>query len=292
MKTRPIIPVVLFLSVVSLQAATSYILDFNTQSNSPGLTFDGNYAISPYTGTVNGTTVSLYCDDFNDNIYYGQQNVTVYSTALTANSASIDDDTRYGVNNAPNSSYTAGTQLYNELAWLTTQMRAQSGNNATTNDIAIQEAIWTMTNDTSGPDGAGPHNASTELSGSALTNATDTTAQGYLNWITDAQNANTNGFAAQSGYATLVSSDWYIVTAVGSAGCTIGSNGSNGCTPGTAGTGDVTQEFLAYYSGNGGLLTSNVAGSSTPEPASFFLIGSGLLAGSILIRRRSNKTSL
>jgi hypothetical protein len=292
MKTKLIFLAGLLSLGASLRAATSYNLDFNTQSNSAGLAFDGNYAISPYTGTVNGTTVPLYCDDFNDNINYGQQNVTVYSTALTANAASLNADTRYGVNNAPNSTYAAGAQLYDEMAWLTTQMMAQTGASANANDIAIQEAIWTMTNDSADTDGTSPHNASTELSGSALAHATDGTAQGYLNWIADAQDAHANSFASESGYATLVSSDWYIITSVSSAGCTIGSSGSTGCTPGTAGTGNVTQEFLAYYSGSGGLVTSVVSGSATPEPASFLLIGSGLLAGSILIRRRSGKTSL
>jgi hypothetical protein len=268
----------------SLQATTSYNLDFNTQSNSAGLVYDGNYAISPYSGTVNGTTLALYCDDFNDNINFGQQNVTVYTTALTATGATLDDDTRYGVNNAPGSTYSAGTQLYDEIAWLTTQMMAQSGTNATANDKAIQEAIWTLTNDSTGAEGSSPHNENTELSGTALTSATDSTAQGYLNWIAEANNAVSNGLGTESGYSTLVPGDWYIVTAVGSAGCTIGSNGSTGCTPGTSGSGNVTQEFLAYYNGN--LPVSTVSSVTTPEPGSLLLMVSGLLFSSFVARRR------
>lgn len=275
----------------SLQGATSYILDFNTQSNSPGLVYDGSYAISPYSGTVNGTSVSLYCDDFNDTINFGQQNISVYSTGLNQTGSALSNDTRYGVHNASTTySGTAGTTLYEEMAWLATQMQHTTGTNAQANDIAIQEAIWTLT-DTAGGATA-PHNSNSNsgTAGSGLGG----TAQSYLTWIADAQAAITqfNGGATWSyynSYSALATNNWYIITAVTSAGCTTGSE-TNGCSgaggtgAGTAGTGSVTQEFLAYAPG--GLVTSTTTVAGVPEPASFGLIGSGLLFGALFARRR------
>ncbi len=267
---------------VSLQAGSTTNLDFNTQSNSPGLIYDGPYGISPYTGTVGGLTVTLYCDDFNDNINYGQQNITAYSTALpTTTNAAFQADTRYAVANptTAGAGYPAGTQLYEEMAWLATQMQNTTGTNATYNDIAIQEAIWTLTDDKNVNDGQSPQNQTTTGTG---TRSDAGVQQSYLAWIADA--AADYDHTNVSGYANLVTADWSIITAVGSAGCTIGSNGSTGCTPGTAGTGAVTQEFLAYSPTVG----QNGSQTATPEPASWILIGSGLLAGGLIGRRRVN----
>jgi hypothetical protein len=110
--------------------------------------------------------------------------------------------------------------------------------------------------------------------------------QSYQSWVSDAQNDYNTSVA---GYASLVTSDWFIVTAESSAGCTIGSNGSTGCTPGTAGTGSVTQEFLAYSSGGMVVTTQNI--SAAPEPASFILFGSALLVGVAVGRRRLDRKS-
>jgi hypothetical protein len=277
----------------SLQAATTYNLDFNSQSNSPGLIYDGNYAISPYSGTVGGTTVQLFCDDFNDNVNWGQQNITAYQTSLTASATTLDGQTRYGDANpsTAGASYPAGTTLYDEMTWLATQMLAVSGTSATYNETAIQEAIWTLTNDKNVNDGSSPHNKTTTQTG---TYGDAGVEQSYLAWIADAE-ADYGGNAA--GYASLVTGNWSIVTAVASAGCTVGSgtayskySGVSACTPGAAGTGSVTQEFLAY---SGGTPTINQGGlgPSTPEPASFLLIGSGLLAGAVFARRKAGSNS-
>lgn len=257
----------------SLQGATSYNFDFNSTSSSLS---DGSYPVNPYTGTVGGTAVTLYCDDFQDNINWGQQNISAYVTALTATGATLQDDTRYGDHNAPGNTYTAGTTLYEELAWLATQSQNTTGANASYNDIAIQEAMWTLTNDSSDPS---PHNQTTTGTG---TKSDSGVQQSYLAWISDAES---DYNTTVSGYASLVTNDWYIVTAVSSAGCTVGSDGSTGCTPGTAGTGNVTQEFLAYSSSP----VSTTTQAATPEPASFILIGSGLLLGAIVGRRRMEK---
>ena len=202
-----------------LQADATYNLDFNTQSNSPGWVFDGSFAVSPYSGTVNGTTVALYCDDFNDNVNYGQQNITVYSTALSTTGTVLQDDTRYGKNNptTAGAGYPAGTQLYEEMAWLATQMQNTSGANATGNDIAIQEAIWTLTDNNTVNDGQSPQNYKTTGTGALGDNGAQ---QSYLAWIADAAaDYNQTGVA---GYANLVSSNWSIITMVSSAGCTLG----------------------------------------------------------------------
>jgi hypothetical protein len=272
----------------SLQAATSYMLDFNSTS-SAGLTQDGStgFYISPYTGTVNDSTVKLYCDDFNDNITWGQQNISVYSTALTATTnTAFQQDTRYGVNNASNAGlgYPSGTQLYEEMAWLATQMQNTTGTHATGNDIAIQEAIWALTNNSTVNDGLSPHTYSTAGTGTFGDNGVQ---QSYLQWITDASsNYNKTGV---TGYTDLTIGNWYIITAVASAGCTYGSEGTLGCSgaggtgAGTHGTGTVTQEFLAYSANP---IATSGGSNSTPEPASFLLIGSGLLVGGLFSRRR------
>jgi hypothetical protein len=276
------------------QAATSYSLDFNTQSNSPGLVYDGSYAISPYTGTLdNGSPIQLYCDDFNDTIQFGQQNLQVYKTALTGSAEDLANQTRYYVNNpSPNSSYPAGLTLYEEMAWLATQMQHAG----TTNDKAIQEAIWQLTD-------AGYPNAPNNSSGytGGVTNGfsgnTSSTAQSAAHWIQDAMSyvagydasSNTSTWSNAGYYADLVLSDWSVITAVDSAGCTTGSYNHwyhHGCTPGDSGYGSKTQEFLAYIpSTTGG--DQPPPPSGVPEPASFVLIGSGLVAGAVVRRRRN-----
>ena len=236
-------------AAASLHAATTYNLDFNSQSNSPGLIYDGSYAISPYSGTIGGTSVQLFCEDFNDNVNWGQQNITAYQTSLTASAATLDGQTRYGIANptTAGASYPAGTTLYDEMAWLATQMLAVSGSDATYNEAAIQEAIWTLTNDKNVNDGLSPRNKTTTQTGTYGDTGVE---QSYLAWIADAQ---ADYAGSVQGYASLVTGNWSIVTAVASAGCTVGSgtaysknNGVSACTPGTAGTGTVTQEFLAY----------------------------------------------
>jgi hypothetical protein len=290
MKTPVIICACVLALGGALQAGTTYNLDFNTQSNSPGLVFDGNEPIGPYAGSLNGVNVQLYCDDFPDNINYGQQNVTVYSTALpTTTNTAFRNDTRYGVANpsTAGAGYPAGTQLYDEIAWLATQMQNTSGANAGYNNIAIQEAIWTLTDDKNVAQS--PQNQKTTGSGTLGDGGIE---QSYTAWIADAAaDYNQTGL---TGYASVISGDWSIITAVGSAGCTLGSE-TNGCSgaggtgAGTAGTGAVTQEFLAYsYAPVQN--TGNALGS-VPEPASFIMIGSGLLLGALVGRRINTKSA-
>jgi len=275
------------------QAATSYSLDFNTQSNSPGLVYDGSYAISPYTGTLNnGSPIQLYCDDFNDTVQFGQQNIQVYKTALTGSSTDLRNQTRYGADNpSSNAAYPSGLTLYEEMAWLATQMQ-QAGS---TNDKALQEAIWQLTDAPTGS--TAPNNTSGYHGGvtTGYSGTTSSTAQSAAHWIQDAMNyvagynstTNTSSWSNSGYYANLVLSDWYVLTAVDSAGCTTGSYnhyGIEGCTPGHAGSGSTTQEFLTYIPTTSG--ANPPPPPSAPEPASFVLIGSGLLGGVSVRRRR------
>jgi len=274
------------------QAATSYSLDFNTQANSAGIVYDGSYAISPYTGTLdNGSPIQLYCDDFNDTVQFGQQNIQVYKTALTASTTDLKNQTRYGADNPSSvSTYPSGLTLYEEMAWLATQM--QSATSSTT-DKAIQEAIWQLTD-------AGTANAPNNSHGytggvtTGYTGTSSSTAQSAAHWIQDAMNyvagynstTNTSTWSNAGYYSNLVLSDWYVLTAVDSAGCTTGSYnryGVQGCATGHTPSGSTTQEFLTYIPSTTG---ANPPPSGVPEPASFVLIGSGLLAGAAVRRRR------
>src|SRR5258708_33378459 len=57
---------------------------------------DGQYYLSPYSGTMNGQSVTLFCDDIINDVTFGQQwqaNVTNLATAGNTNDFS---QTRYG----------------------------------------------------------------------------------------------------------------------------------------------------------------------------------------------------
>ena len=52
---------------------------------------DGQYYVSPYTGTMNGQAVVLFCDDIKNEVTFGQQwqaNVTNLGTAISTSSPS------------------------------------------------------------------------------------------------------------------------------------------------------------------------------------------------------------
>ena len=104
----------------------------------------------------------------------------------------------------------------------------------------------------------------------------DSTQQGYQNWISDAA-ADYSATSPVKGFASANFNYWSIITATTSAGCTIGNSGSSngtGCTPGSVGSEGTTQEFLAFAS---------------PEPASFLLIGSGLVVGALFGRAAASE---
>lgn len=87
--------------------------------------------VGPYTGTVNGQSTQIICDDFVDDSYVGE--------SWTANVTTLSNlnGTKWG--GMPNA-----TQLYNEAAWLATQMLspAYSGNATQVGYLAY--ALWAV----------------------------------------------------------------------------------------------------------------------------------------------------
>lgn len=105
---------------------------------------DGQYYVSPYTGTMNGQTVVLFCDDIKNDISIGEQwqaNVTNLGTAVNTDNFS---QTRYGgVSGSPVSNPIVA---YEEAAWLTTQFAGNSSDL-----ISLQYALWDIMNPNSEP---------------------------------------------------------------------------------------------------------------------------------------------
>ena len=227
------------------QAATT--LSFPNLNN---VLYNGSEPISPYAGSLGGQAVTLFCDDFNDAISIP----ATYQVNITADNASNLSLTRF-VSTNYNSAYPTGSTLYEEMAWLFTQMM-QPGQ-TTANQIAIQEAVWHMTASTPGA----VSTTSLSNSGSNLT---------YLQWITDAGNDYNK---TVSGFATPNYSSWMILTDVANASVK------------TQGTGN--QELLAYYT-SGSSITSAAA---TPEPGTIVTLATGLalLAAGLYRRDRAGK---
>jgi len=106
---------------------------------------DGTYYVSPYTGTMNGGSVVLFCDDIKNEISIGEQwqaNVTNLGTAINTNNFT---DTRYGGVRG-SGVYSNPTVAYEEAAWLVTQF---AGNSADL--VSLQYALWDIMNPNSEP---------------------------------------------------------------------------------------------------------------------------------------------
>jgi PEP-CTERM motif len=235
-------------------ASTLYLSSSTPDGFTPG----------PYQGTLNGVGVQLYCDDAIDNAPIGGS-WTVDVTSI-ANSTS---NTRFGEatsNDGTSTSYfpagttqaqlPTGIALYQELAWLFTQLVTQT--NATIKQ-GIQDAAWDLTS-TGGP--------------------ADDLADAKV-WIAAAVNDynKTSGIAPVSVDGTAVTvinpaySNWMILTDPDSVNKPAG--GGN-------------QEFLAYYN----TTSPGDPPSAAPEPASFGLLGGGLFAfGTFATRKRRAATS-
>jgi hypothetical protein len=85
---------------------------------------DGQYYVSPYSGTMNGTAVVPFCDDILNNVSMWQTwtaNVTNLATAIGSNNLS---NTRYG--GVWNSKYSNPALAYEEVSWLTTQFASHT----------------------------------------------------------------------------------------------------------------------------------------------------------------------
>jgi len=107
---------------------------------------DGVYYVSPYTGTANGQTVILFCDDIKNDVYIGEKwtaNVTNLGTALTTTGGFAN--TRYGgVAGSP--VFSNASVAYQEAAWLTTQFASHP-----TDLVSLQYALWDIMNPGSEP---------------------------------------------------------------------------------------------------------------------------------------------
>jgi len=92
------------------------------------------YYVGPYSGTVNGNPVTLYCVDFANHVFFGQS----WKANLTGLDGSSGlGNTRYGgAVGLPNA-----LTLYREAAWLTTQYATHPHDYGD-----IQATIWQLFN--------------------------------------------------------------------------------------------------------------------------------------------------
>jgi PEP-CTERM motif len=102
---------------VLLRALGALIIAGSAFGDSVPLTFTGvngatafGYYVGPYSGTIEGNPVTLYCDDFANEVYFGES----WLANLTSLAGSDLSNTRYG--DLPDA-----LTLYREAAWLTTQ---------------------------------------------------------------------------------------------------------------------------------------------------------------------------
>jgi hypothetical protein len=249
----------------SLQATNTVALSSASGQPAGMLNINGD-DVSPYTGTLNGTSVELYCDDFNNASSFGTNwsvNITTLSNtgALVGSANDARYETTSGGLNIPGTTtaeqnvtgYIAppnASDLYDEMIWLVTQMSDPGISNADKEDI--QEAVWALT---------GTNTVTVEESGASKT---------WQAWVLAAQAnyADTNPNQEPS-YGDPNYSLWEIVTDTANT------------TNKAFNVGE--QEFLTY-TGGGSAPPTEVA--ATPEPATFGLLGSALLFGAMLARRR------
>lgn len=98
-----------------------------------GTVADFGVYMSPYTGTVNGQTVTLNCDDFFHEVATGD---TWMANETSLGGGSLAN-TRFG-------GLTNALTLYREAAWLTTQYNFPDPATDPGKTIAIQTAIWDL----------------------------------------------------------------------------------------------------------------------------------------------------
>ena len=107
---------------------------------------DSQYYVSPYYGTMNGSSVVLFCDDIKNDVSLWETwtaNVTNLGTAV--NTPGGFANTRYG-GLSGSSVYSDPTKAYEEVAWLTTQFANNPGDY-----VSLQYAIWDIMNPGSEP---------------------------------------------------------------------------------------------------------------------------------------------
>ncbi|HUL32246.1 MAG TPA: PEP-CTERM sorting domain-containing protein [Candidatus Eisenbacteria bacterium] len=101
---------------------------------------DGQYYVSPYTGSMNGQTVVLFCDDILNDVNFNQTwtaNVTNLATAVDTNNFS---KTRYG-GVSTSAVYSNPALAYEQAAWLVTQFASNPDDL-----VNLQYALWDIMN--------------------------------------------------------------------------------------------------------------------------------------------------
>lgn len=101
---------------------------------------DGQFYVSPYTGTMNGQTVTLFCDDIINEVNFGQTwnaNVTNLATAVNTSNFS---QTRYG-GVSTSAVFSTPALAYEEAAWLVSQFATNPGDL-----VNLQYALWDIMN--------------------------------------------------------------------------------------------------------------------------------------------------
>jgi len=199
--------------------------------------------VDPYTATVGGVSgVSVICDDWSNNSYVGESWTANVTTLASLNAGTNTNAPMFGTS-------PSNVTLYNEIAWLGTQLLANPTNYA--NQVAASFALWELTyaynNPQESPDPtsflAGSNAASYQACAAPCTSVNSLLA---------------NAAAAVSGGYT--GSGWEILTPIAG---TVQNPSDQG----------LPQEFLVY----------------TPESSSLILFGAdtlGLLALAFVFRRR------
>jgi len=254
----------LMLSIVLLFASASF-----AQTTSMSLTGVGDsdvvwgptfgVFVDPYTATVGGVAnTSVICDDWSNNSYVGESwtaNVTTVSSLGTSSTP------MFGTLSQANNPTLGGValtqaQLYDEVAWLGTQLLANPTNYA--NQVAVSFALWELTYNATGSGVEAPA-PSAFLAGSAESGLQST----ITTLLANAQNAVLNQHYNGAGWEILTPNTSYSISCSGS-GCP---------SPNNAATLGTPQEFLVY----------------TPESSAVILFGTdmfGLLGLIFLFRRR------
>jgi hypothetical protein len=177
-------------SVLAMAAGSAFAGTDTVVFVDGGSNVGSGYYLSPYTGTITPTggqtsTLALYCDDFNDEVTNGQSWSAYVTSVLSSNLS----NTLFGTTN-PNTSGPTGNTLYEEEAYLATQIQTNFAANNLGAIEAIQDAMWVLTDSPTNPRNPVPnYNDPTVLNWINLAAAdvatyqnTGNSAVSYANW--------------------------------------------------------------------------------------------------------------
>lgn len=131
-KVLGLVGLALFLSCAAYADGTTVSMVFGTVNGAQ----DGQYYVSPYYGTMNGAPVTLFCDDINNEVTWGQ----TWTANVTSLASGVFTNTRYGNGSInPNLGSNNPKVLYEEAAWLVTQFASNPSDYVT-----LQHALWDL----------------------------------------------------------------------------------------------------------------------------------------------------